>query len=417
MQGHFVSRTSLVCDRWSVVGGRLACALALVASFSLAHAGTPLPGQPDTNLVPNSAMRGSYGAVATSNGSIVGEVPTLWRAVAVDGGDMTLTRIMLPANTLFVGSPATEAVQITVNSFGLEQVLDHGNAVFSIQPGQSYGARIYVRSGNANNSSQSFSFSMPFFDANLNFAGRDPSNFVASASSTWSSFDSSDSLVLPGEAFAHIALRLIDDGGENSIILAMPSVSGPAVHNAAPNPGYSGNSGLAEGMVTGSVPDDWRAFAVGSESLTVSTVALSADTLYPGSPATNAIRLQVSGGDGTFEGFDHEAVRAALQTNYQYWGEMYMRSGNALPQTVTVSFPVFNPDGSFSGSQPGAFLATVGTQWSLYAGPQFSASAGQTANLAFRLFPNGGEDSIMIALPRIVSPTGPTIYADGFEDS
>ena len=396
-------------------GATLLVILAGILSLAAAQAGTPAPGEPDPNLVPNSGLRGSFGAIAQVNGTVAGEVPTLWRAVAADGGALTLERQTLAPDTLFPGSPATEAVKFRVTSFGATQVLDHANALFPIRPGTAYGARIYVRSGNANGSAQSFNFNMPFFDASLNFFGRDPSNFTASASSAWTAFDSPVSTVLPGEAFAHIALRLNDDGGENSIIVALPSVLGLPVANLAPNPGFSGTAGAVAGMVNGTVPDDWRAFAVSDNSLTVATVPLAANALYPGSPPTNAIRLQVSGGDGTFEGFDHEGTRAAFSSPYQHWGEVYMRSGNAAPQEVGISFPLFDATGTFTGQSPGAFVALVGTEWSLYAGPSFSGDASLTGNLGFRLLPNGGENSVLIALPRIVGPSGPLIFLDGFE--
>ncbi len=389
----------------------LACSLPL----ALAQAGTPSPGQPDPNLIPNGSLRGSFGAIGEVNGTVSGEVPTLWRAVSIDGAAMTLERQMLAPDTLFPGSPATEAVKITVSSFGVEQVFDHSNAMFPVVPGRSYGARLYVRSGNADNSPQSFGFNMPYFDAALDFFGRDPSAFTASASDAWAAFDSPESIALAGDAFAHIALRMIDDGGENSIILALPRVLGPPVGNLAPNPGFSGSSGAIDGMVNGSVPDGWRAFAVDDNSLTTASVPLAADTLYPGSPPTTAVRIEVSGGDGTFEGFDHEGTRVALSAPYRHWGEVYLRSGHAASQGVNISFPLFDATGTFAGQQPGSFVAEVGPEWSLYAGPAFFGDPSLTGNLAFRLLPSGAENSLLIALPRIVGPAGPLVFRDGFE--
>ncbi len=394
---------------------RTAVALAVCAFGGLVQAGTPGVGEPDPNPIPNSALRGDFGALAFANGTISGDVPTLWRAFAIDGAALNLERMELAANVLFPGSPPTAAVKISVTAFGLDQGFDHAIALFPFREGRSYSARVYLRSGNADNSAQSFNFSMPIFDTQLNFTGRDPASFSASASSSWAAFDSPIVTGQVGDGYAHIALRLNDDGGENSIILALPSVDGAApVDNLAPNPGFVGSAGLIDGMVTGSVPDDWRAFAVGSESLTVATVPLAAGELYPGSPATNAIRLQVSGGDGTTEGFDHELVRATLQGDQMYWGEVYLRSGNASPQGVTLSFPIFDPQGVNTGA-PGTTFATVGSDWNLYAGPSFIGTADHTANIGFRLFPDGGEDSILIALPRIVGPAGSLIFADGFE--
>ncbi len=390
--------------------------IACILPIAAVQAGTPPPGEADSNLVPNSSFRGDFGVIGVSNGTVTGQVPTLWRAAAIDGGGLSLERQLLAPGALFPGSPATEAVKITVTSFGLAQVFDHANALFSIAPGTSYGARIYVRSGNADSTTQSFNFGMPFFDASTNFSGRDPSNFTATANSTWTAFDSPVSTVLPGEVFSHIAFRLVDDGGEDSIVVALPSVTGSPVYNIAPNPDFSGSAGAVGGMVSGTVPDRWRAFAVADNSLTIATIPLASGALYPGSPPTNAIRIEVDGGDGTFEGFDHEVTRVPLSSPYLHWGEVYMRSGNAASQDVAVSFPLFDASGTFTGQSPGSFLASVGTQWSLYAGPQFFGDATRTGNLGFRLLPNGAENSVLIALPRIVSPIELPIFRSGFED-
>ena len=61
--------------------------------------------------------------------------------------------------------------------------------------------------------------------------------------------------------------------------------------NQVPNPEFRGNQGAVAGNVTGEVPSAWRGFAVGSSSIELATQALSADELFSGSPASNAVRL------------------------------------------------------------------------------------------------------------------------------
>ncbi len=375
--------------------------------------GTPPIGAADSNLVPNALLLDSGGFVG---GAVTGSAPTLWRAATVGGGALTLESIPLPANTLFAGSPPTTGIKISVTAFGTDQVFDHTQAMFSFRPGRSYNARIYVRSGNADNSAQGFTVSMPIFDSALSFTGRDPAAFSDTVSNAWTAFTSPDAVGVAGDAYAHLAVRLQNDGGENSIIVALPTVLGPPVTNAVPNPGFAGNAGASTGTVTGTVPDNWRAFAVATGSINLAVEPLAGNALFPGSPPTNAVRLGVIGGNGSAEGFDHQLSRPVLRSEHQYWGEVFVRSGNANGsiQGLTISLPVFDAAGNFTGNQPGSIAVSVGPQWRLIAGPAFSATAGQTTNLAFRLTADGGEDSVLVAAPRIVSPAE-LLFANGFE--
>ncbi len=381
------------------------------------QAGTPPVGAADSNLVPNASLQGTFGVYGVSNATVTGEVPTLWRAFAIDGAVLDLQSMALPAGTLFPGSPPTQAVEVTVSAFGADQGFDHSNAVFPFREGISYTPRVYIRSGNSDNSAQSFFVSLPVFDSALAFTGRDAGTFTGTAGANWTEFTLPTATGIAGDFYAHLAFRLVNDGGENSIIVALPTVRGPVVENIAPNPGFVGSAGAVDGMVTGTVPNDWRGFAVGTGTLNLSSVALPAGDLFPGSAGTRAVRMSVVNGDGTLEGFDHEVVRSPLTSQYRYWSELYLRSGNAdmSPQNVTVSMPIFDAAGTFTGTNPGAFVVSVGPQWTFVAGPSFFASDGETTNLAFRITPDGGEDTILIAAPRIVGPPGPRIFADGFE--
>lgn len=395
----------------------MSCRTIVLAAVLLTSTALQASTSPTGNIVPNPSLRGDRGEIAQFGGTVTGTAPTLWRAFAVNGAALSLQRIDLGANALFPGSPPTQAVKITVSTFGADQGLDHTPATFSFRAGNSYSARIYARSGNANNSAQSFNLSMPIFDSTHAYTGRDPANFNASANVAWAAFDSPVVTGLAGDAYALVAIRLNNDGGENSVIVAMPTVLGPAVSNLAPNPGFLGTSGGIQGTVNGSVPGDWRAFAVGTGTLNVSRVALAAGALFPGSLPTQAVRLEVIGGDGASEGFDHESVRATLSSDYLHWGELYVRSGNndMSDQSLFVTMPIFDVGGTYTGQQPGQFATTVGQGWSYVAGPPFTANAGEATDISIRILPDGGSDVILIASPRIAGPVGPLIFKNGFE--
>lgn len=389
--------------------------LGLALSMStLATAGTPPVGAPDPNLVPNASFHGADGA----NGGVTGTVPTLWRGFAVGGGALSVTPFPVAAGVLFSGSPATNAARVCTTAFGTDQGFDHSQVLFPVLPGRRYVALFYVRSGNAGSASQGFNMTFPLFDGAGAFNARSPGSLTTTAGATWALATGPAFDAVAGDAFGQLAFRLANDGGENCVEIALPTVGGPALTNQTPNPRFAGSGGASTPVqVTGTVPDQWRAFAAGAGTVNVSVVPVAAGELFPGSPATQAVRLAVTGGNGAAEGFDHELVRSALVAGHRYHGEVWLRSGNTggASQGVTVALPVFDAGGTFTGNQPGSFATTVGANWSLYGGPQFEAPTGHTANLAFRLAADGGSDVILIAAPRLVGPAGPLVFADGFE--
>lgn len=390
--------------------------LASLAMAGSARAGTPPIGEFDSNLVPNASLQGDGGIIGATNSTITGTAPTLWRAFATNGSVVNLERLALPANTLFPGSPPTQALKFSVATYGADQGFDSAPAFFSIQTGVEYGAQIYARSGNSDNSAQQFTLALLIYDSALSFTGH-LGNFSESAGASWAQFSTTQVTGVAGDLFAKLTMRLVNDGGENSVIIALPTVEGAPVYNTAPNPGFAGNLGATQGNVTGTIPDDWRAFAVGAGSTNVTTVPVAAGELFPGSPPTQAIRLQVIGGNGDTEGFDHELVRATMRSDFFYRGEVYLRSGNSdmSTQGVTVGMPIFDASGTFTGTAPGSFVIAPGPAWSFVGGPQFRGDTGQTTNLGFRLVADGGEDVLLIAAPRIVDPAGWMLFTDGFD--
>lgn len=394
---------------------RTAAVIVLLAAASV-QAGTPVPGVDDPNMVPNVALRGTAGAIETGGGSgtVNGFAPTAWRAFAVGGAELDVDIVPLPAGALYPGSPPTNAARLEVVAFGDDQGLDHSTHLVSLKVGRQYQATLWVRSDNADGSDQSLALQAPFFDENLAFTGRDPMATSATAGTSWSQVASPPATAIAGEAFAHLCVRLGNDGGDDSLLIALPGVTGFPVANVTPNPSLSGSGGTLAGNVIGAVPDQWRAFAVGDGTAEVSSTVLAADALYPGSPPTQAVEFTVSGSTGPEEGFDHALALSGLTTGYRHWGEVYIRSGSASSQGVTIVLPLYDESGTFLGVQPGSLFATVGPQWTLLAGPAFTAEPGQAqVNMAFRLQADGGADSVVIALPRVVGPAK-TIFSDRF---
>jgi hypothetical protein len=67
---------------------------------------------------------------------------------------------------------------------------------------------------------------VPVFDDQGAFTGRQPGSFARTAGAEWSLFGS-DSFVEEAGTTANLQFRLIDNGADNSILIALPSVGGP----------------------------------------------------------------------------------------------------------------------------------------------------------------------------------------------
>lgn len=395
---------------------RIAAAAGLTCWITLALGGTPVSGTDDPNMLPNSSFRGTAGAIEDGSGSgtVNGFAPTAWRAFAVGGAELDVDMVPLAADALYPGSPPTNAARIEVVAFGADQGLDHSTHLISLDAGRRYQASMWVRSDNGDGTDQGFSLQSPAFDESLAFTGNDPMFTSGTAGTGWTHVTSPLVTAVAGDHFAHLAVRLGADGGDDSLLIALPEVTGFPVTNITPNPALAGSGGTAAGNVVGMVPDQWRAFAVGGGTVNVTPVPLAADALYPGSPPTQAVEFEVTGSTGAEEGFDHALTLSGLTTGYRHWGEVYIRSGSATSQGVTMALPLYDESGTFLGIQPGSLFATVGPEWAFLAGPAFTAEAGQAqVNMAFRLQADGGEDSIVIALPRLVGPDD-VIISDRF---
>ncbi len=380
-------------------------------------AGTPVSavGAPDPNLVPNARFDGVQGIAVEG---ATGAVPTHWRAFGIGGGTLTVETMPLAPDTLFPGSPTVTAVKLTVTAFGGDQGFDHTTHLLPIGAGITHRAQAWIRTGNADDSDQLVGIGLPLFEipgeeSFPTFTGRDPGAFQATATDTWT-LASGPEFVELADLIAHLSFRPADDGGENSVMIALPTVAGRALENVIPNPAFAGTGGAVGGEVTGDAPDSWRAFAVDGGTLSITQIAASADEIFPGSPATTIVQLDAASlVDG--QGFDHETSRVSLQAGHPYYAEAWIRSANSdsSSQTVSIGLPIFAGD-TFTGRSRTAGV-TVGTEWTLVGTPSLIEEGATNTDLVFRPAADGGPDTLQIALPRIVGPSGPLIYRSGFE--
>ena len=189
--------------------------------------------------------------------------------------------------------------------------------------------------------------------------------------------------------------------------LALPPTHAHTI-NQVPNPEFRGNQGAVAGNVTGSIASGWRGFAVAGAEASLNSIELPPGALFAGSPATTAVRLEITdfGAVGSDSGFDHTGWDFSLFGNRGYSGKVYLRSANAdnSPQQLSVTLPVFDQTGAFTGLQPGSFLATAGSSWTRFSGPQFAGTDGFSSLMAFRLTDDGGDNAVLIALPQVRGP-------------
>lgn len=131
------------------------------------------------NLIANPTFQGTAG----ENLNVSGTIPDQWRGFNI-GGSTTIGVLPLEPDALYAGSPSTHTVKLNVLTFGSDQGIDNNNARFKVFGNSTYRLEFYVKTGNADNSSQSFHYSFPLFDSNGAYTGREPSTHNATASRT-----------------------------------------------------------------------------------------------------------------------------------------------------------------------------------------------------------------------------------------
>ncbi len=333
-----------------------------------------------------------------------GPVPSQWRAFSVGGGSATSEIIELPADELFPGSPPTRAVRFSISTFGANQGFDHFQTQISIDPLLTYSTRVYVRADNPDLSNQQLWVDLPVFESDGSFSGRFPGAHVITATNDWQEFIGPEFNEAAGTTM-HLGFGPLDDGGDTAFIVAMPEILARPLSNQIPNPGFAGSDGQIVGDVNGTVPSQWRAFGVGGASSTIEIIPVAADELYLGSPATNAVKLSLTGLQaGADAGFDHEITRVPLRPiGANHYASAWIRTGNAddSDQTFGVVVPIWQDDTFVA--QPGSLIDIANTQWSLFSTFSFRDPVANLVDMAFRLGVDGGEDSIIIALPQLLA--------------
>ncbi|MEM6937460.1 MAG: hypothetical protein AAF552_13455 [Pseudomonadota bacterium] len=391
-------------------------AVALLAALSCTFAAAQT-GSITFNQLHNPEFRGNGGSPA---GNVTGEVPSLWRTFAVGESTATSAIVPLAADAIFPGSPPVNAVELTVTNFGPPATSDAGfdssPNQFTLLPELGYGATVYLRSNNSDMSSQTVLIQLPIFDEAGVFTGNAGSQTVE-VTDTWTQFEVPPIATSLMGASAELSFRLTEGASDNSIQIALPEVIGPSLENRVPNPEFSGTGGGIQGNVTGIVPEFWRAFGLESESASIAlqTVPVAANELYPGSPATTAMRITSVNATGA--GFDHEITQVPLAPAGRLMvGEVFLRADNAdsSDQEVGFAVPIFESNGTFTGTAPGSAFFNATPQWQYFAGIVFSGGADQTANVAFRLTDSGTENSVLIALPTL-NGLARDVFANGFE--
>lgn len=368
-----------------------------------------------TNQLPNPQFRGNNGTILNQSSTVTGTVPTLWRLFGVNSAGINADIVPVAANAIFPGSPATNAVRLTVTAFGADQGLDTSPVRFSLVPNRQYQYRVYLRSDNADNSNQNVNVGVAQFDQSGTFVSGLGSD-TKTATPNWTQF-TGPSFSLPGIHTAEMSFRLGADGGNNSVLIALPDIAGPSIENLMPNPNFTGTGGTVVGNVTGTVPDSWRGFAIDGGAITLATVPVAANELYPGSPATNAVQLTVNTFSGNGQGFDNEVVRVPVSpADRSIWGEIYIRSANIdnSPQGFVFRLNGFSAAPAFLGG-PNSVNGTATTSWGYFGTASYQNVAMATADLAIRLVQSGPNNSILIAMPRI-NGLGNLLFEDGFED-
>ncbi|NNF61659.1 MAG: hypothetical protein HKN06_10075 [Gammaproteobacteria bacterium] len=195
----------------------LMCSLLMALAAQMGFAQNEGP-----NLIPNPGFAGDSGLVIGTTGT----VPDLWRGFAVAGGAAQIDIEALPANSLFAGSPAINAVRLTVTNPAGDQGFDHEDTQFALESGHGYQARVYMKSGNAGGASQTVSVGFPVFE-NGAFTGRSSGSFVVDVGDTWQLYSGPVFNEVDGTT-ADVSFRAVGGG---SVLIALPTVSGPS-------PGY-----------------------------------------------------------------------------------------------------------------------------------------------------------------------------------
>ncbi len=158
----------------------------------------------------------------------------------------------------------------------------------------------------------------------------------------------------------------------------------------------------------------WRAFAVSGAAATMRVTSAAARE------GTRGMMLARDPGYTTpgDRGFDNDNARFELRPGLSYHAEFWVKSGNAdlSDQTFNFSFPLFACQ--TLGEAPGSVNGLTATAtWQKIVTPSFRYAGATHAHIAWRVTEDGGEDAIVIAMPRVIGrPVAQDVDDDGDVD-
>ena len=189
----------------------------LIDDVQLVADAPPPPGGGGENLLAQGDFEDTAdGTTVTGHDFIDTSTIDGWRCFAVNGASASFTVTSAAASS---GSVGVEYVREEDYSAPGDRVFDDDGERFELRPGLWYHAEFYVKSGNADNSDQEYSFSFPLFGCD--YTGNEPGSYTGVATSTWQKV-TTPLFQVADEYNGHIAWRVSGDDG--AIIVAMPSV-------------------------------------------------------------------------------------------------------------------------------------------------------------------------------------------------
>ncbi len=177
----------------------------------------PPPGGGGENLLAQGDFEDTPEGTTVSGHDYI-DVGTIdgWRCFAVSSASASFTVTSAAASS---GSVGVEYVREADYSAPGDRVFDNNDEHFELRPGLWYQAEFYVKTGNADESDQEYSFSFPLFACD--YTGDEPGGFTGVATSTWQKVTAP--LFQATDAYnGHVAWRVVGDDG--AIMVAMPKV-------------------------------------------------------------------------------------------------------------------------------------------------------------------------------------------------
>ncbi len=181
---------------------------------------------PGASSPPNILTNGDFETDSegtTSGGSDIIDPTTItgWRFYAISGANGSAKV------TSAAASSGAKGIQLSRNPGlgGPDRGFDHDIAHFEVKPGLFYHAEFYIKSANNDGSNQVFNFGFPLFGCS-DFAGISPGSLNGvTATGAWQKI-TAPVFQQVGVTDGEISWRVITDGGDDAILIALPAVIG-----------------------------------------------------------------------------------------------------------------------------------------------------------------------------------------------